>query len=150
MPRWRPMTWVLLLWHVPFALIVVASLLWDPCADLTGDSRSGCAMAAGFLLGVVWIATFVIWLVGFIVLAFLWSRRSVAVPGLVALGSVGVITGGWAAIRATQQLARGDPVTAAVFFAFVFGGLALAVVATRRARQRSDTSAVVLDDERTR
>jgi hypothetical protein len=144
------MTWVLLLWNVPFALIVVASLLWDPCADLTAESRSGCAMGAGFLLGLVWIASFVVWLVGLIVLALLWSMRSIAVPGLIALASVGVVAGAWAAIGAAHQLGRGDLVIAAVYSAVAFGGLSLAVVSIVRVRQRSDASAEQLDDERTK
>ena len=83
-PPWRKTTWVLLIWTVIFAILIIAGALLDP--GVSGDEIEEC-MREGFIppdeceetleaddegIGLGTTPLFLLWLAGFLVLGAFW------------------------------------------------------------------------------
>jgi hypothetical protein len=74
MPRWRKMTWAILIWSVLLIAwgVAGAGSLGNNCAGETGDALSTCQAATAVGGGIGLSIIFFLWFVGFIVLAIVW------------------------------------------------------------------------------
>lgn len=69
LPRWRKMTWVLLLWTAIFAIWVIAGASSANCGELQDEfSKAGCDAGTGIGIALV----FLLWFIGFLVLSLIW------------------------------------------------------------------------------
>ena len=74
MPRWRKMTWAIVIWTVLMALWVVGGVgaAGDNCAGLSGVQLDTCQAGTAIGAGIGVTLLIGIWFVGFLVLAILW------------------------------------------------------------------------------
>src|SRR4051794_32098355 len=74
--RWRKMTWVLNVWNVIFLIWIIAAIAARPSQDCApGDQLCINASDAGTGIGIGLL--FVLWFLGFVILALVWvmTRR---------------------------------------------------------------------------
>jgi hypothetical protein len=79
-PRWRKMTWVLLIWSAVFGFWMVAGTAERPSKDCAADSSvidgtltlSQCQAASDVGTGIGVVLIGMLWFVGFLVLALVW------------------------------------------------------------------------------
>ncbi len=87
MPRWRKMTWAIVIWTVLFLAwgIGGAGSVGNNCADLVGSSLSACQAGTAVGAGLGLTVIFFLWFIGFIVLAIIWfmtrPRNTVSIYG---------------------------------------------------------------------
>lgn len=74
MPRWRKMTWVVVIWTLLFVLWGASGLgaVSNNCAGLTGTALSNCQAGTAIGGGIGLTFIFLIWFLGFIVLSIVW------------------------------------------------------------------------------
>jgi hypothetical protein len=74
MRGWRKMTWAIVIWTAIFVVWIATGVgaVSNQCPGLTGDELASCqaATAIGGGIGVTFL--FMLWFIGFIVLAIIW------------------------------------------------------------------------------
>ena len=73
MPK-RKMTWVILIWTALFVVwgVAGAGAVSNNCPGLTGDALATCQAATAIGGGIGLTVIFILWFIGFIVLALIW------------------------------------------------------------------------------
>jgi len=76
-PHWRKMTWAVMIWTAIFAVWIVGGVATannasDCAKDPGGLSTSACTTASNVGTGIGVALIFVLWFIGFIVLALIW------------------------------------------------------------------------------
>jgi lysylphosphatidylglycerol synthetase-like protein (DUF2156 family) len=76
LPRWRKMTWVIVVWCVVMALWIVGGIVSadsaSNCTEPSAISRSTCEDASDVGTGLGVIALWFVWFFGFIALSLIW------------------------------------------------------------------------------
>lgn len=76
LPRWRKMTWVVVLWCAVFAIWIVGALLSanpaSHCVHHAYLTKSDCETARNVGTGVGVVAIWFVWFFGFIALSLIW------------------------------------------------------------------------------
>ncbi len=74
MPKWRKMTWAILIWTALFIAWAAAgtSAVGNNCVGLSGTALSNCQAATAVGGGIGLALIFMLWFIGFVVLAIIW------------------------------------------------------------------------------
>jgi hypothetical protein len=87
MRSWRKMTWAILIWTALFIVWGATGVgaVSNECAGMTGDELATCQAATAIGGGIGLTFIFMLWFIGFIVLAIIWfmtrPRNNVTVFG---------------------------------------------------------------------